>query len=262
MLDPYLIMLSVKQGGIKYHFLNVWYDSIWDWTAVSRTIGEHLKYFYLIQIIFKQIYLTNRRDSKSFKNSESELTWKYWPWTGDLQFSDPQNWSLTTKRSLGSCSGPLRWGYCYMDAPHRSWLNIWRKSLTAITQEFCELYWTSPRSNTPQNSNCTKTMQVRRVRWTRHAGHCWRIKDELKRDVLQWTPSHGRAKVGRLARTDIQHLCVDTGCSQEDLLGAMDDRDRWWERVKEICASNTTWWGSHTHTHTHIYIYIYAYIHA
>ena len=28
-LDPYLIMLSVKQGGIKYHFLRLWYDSTW-----------------------------------------------------------------------------------------------------------------------------------------------------------------------------------------------------------------------------------------
>ena len=29
-LDPYFIMLSVKQGGIKYHFLSLWYDSTWD----------------------------------------------------------------------------------------------------------------------------------------------------------------------------------------------------------------------------------------
>ena len=29
-LDPYLIMLSVKQGGIKYHFLSLWYDLTWD----------------------------------------------------------------------------------------------------------------------------------------------------------------------------------------------------------------------------------------
>ena len=35
-LDP-----SVKQGGIKYHFLSLWYDSTWDWTQVSRAIGEH-----------------------------------------------------------------------------------------------------------------------------------------------------------------------------------------------------------------------------
>ena len=31
----------------------------------------------------------------------------------------------------------------------------------------------------------TKTIQVRR---TRHAGHCWRNRDELIRDVLLWTP--------------------------------------------------------------------------
>ena len=29
-LDPYFIMLSVKQGGIKYYFLSLWYDSTWD----------------------------------------------------------------------------------------------------------------------------------------------------------------------------------------------------------------------------------------
>ena len=34
-------MLSVKQGGIKYHFLSLWYDLTWDWTQVSRAIGEH-----------------------------------------------------------------------------------------------------------------------------------------------------------------------------------------------------------------------------
>ena len=29
-LDTYLILLSVKQGGIKYHFKNLWYDATWD----------------------------------------------------------------------------------------------------------------------------------------------------------------------------------------------------------------------------------------
>ena len=33
--DPYLIVLSAKQAGIKYHFLSLWYDSNWDWTLVS-----------------------------------------------------------------------------------------------------------------------------------------------------------------------------------------------------------------------------------
>ena len=34
-------MQSVKQGGIKYHFLSLWYDSTWDLTPVSRAIGKH-----------------------------------------------------------------------------------------------------------------------------------------------------------------------------------------------------------------------------
>ena len=34
-------MLSVKQDGIKYHFLSFLYDSTWDWTQVYSTIGEH-----------------------------------------------------------------------------------------------------------------------------------------------------------------------------------------------------------------------------
>ena len=45
-----------------------------------------------------------------------------------------------------------------------------------------------------------KTIQVRR---TRHAGHCWRSKDELISDVLLWTPSYGQVKAGRPARTYI-----------------------------------------------------------
>ena len=28
--DPYLIMLSVKQGGIRYYFLSLWYGLTWD----------------------------------------------------------------------------------------------------------------------------------------------------------------------------------------------------------------------------------------
>ena len=38
-------MLSVKQGSIKYHFLSLWYDSTWDWTQVSRAMGELLCQF-------------------------------------------------------------------------------------------------------------------------------------------------------------------------------------------------------------------------
>ena len=83
----------------------------------------------------------------------------------------------------------------------------------------------------------TKTIQVRR---TRHAGHCRRSRDELISDVLLWTPTYGRAKAGRLARTYIQQLCEDTGCSPEDLPEAMNDRENWRERVRDIRASGMT----------------------
>ena len=68
----------------------------------------------------------------------------------------------------------------------------------------------------------TKSIQVRR---TRHAGHCWRSRDELIRDVLLWIPTHGRAKAGRLQdiqsiyskphRVDKSHMNVDSTHSKE-----------------------------------------------
>ena len=70
----------------------------------------------------------------------------------------------------------------------------------------------------------TKTIQIRR---TRHAGHCWRSRDELISDVLLWTPTYGWAKTGRPARTYIQQLCEDMECSSEDLPEAMNDREKW-----------------------------------
>ena len=96
----------------------------------------------------------------------------------------------------------------------------------------------------------TKTIQVRR---TRHAGHCWRSRDELIRDVLLWIPTHGRAKAGRPARTYIQQLCEDTVCCPEDLPRAMNDREEWRERVRDIRAASTIWWW----WWWYIYIYIY-----
>ena len=77
---------------------------------------------------------------------------------------------------------------------------------------------------------------------TRHAGHCWRNKDELVSDVLLWTPTYGQAKAGRPARTYIKQLCEDTGCNPEDLPEAMNDREKWRERVRNIRAGGTTWW--------------------
>ena len=86
-------------------------------------------------------------------------------------------------------------------------------------------------------SPITKAIQVRR---TRHAGHYWRSRNELISDLLLWTPTYGRAKARRPARTYIQQLCEDTGCDPEDLPEAMNDREKSRERVRDIRASGTT----------------------
>ena len=65
-------------------------------------------------------------------------------------------------------------------------------------------------------------------------------RDELISDVLLWTLTYGRAKAGRPAGTYIQQLSEDTGCSPEDLPEAMNNGEKWRERVRDICASGTT----------------------
>ena len=83
----------------------------------------------------------------------------------------------------------------------------------------------------------TKTIQIRQ---TRHAGHCWRRRDKLISDVLLWTPTYSQAKAGGPARTFIQQLCEDMGCGPEALPEAMNDREKWRERVRDIHACGTT----------------------
>ena len=126
------------------------------------------------------------------------------------------------------------------------------------------VFWTcsvqhvaKPGSNIPQNSSCTtiyhsitKTIRVGR---NRNAGDCERSKGELISDLLLWTPSNGRARFGRPARTNPQQFCADIGCSLEDLPRAMDGRDRCSERVKKIPTGSATWY-------IYIYIYIYIYV--
>ena len=55
-LDPYLIMLSVKQGGIKYHFLSLWYDLTWDWISVSWATGKCSNHYTKGPVTLKYIH--------------------------------------------------------------------------------------------------------------------------------------------------------------------------------------------------------------
>ena len=84
--------------------------------------------------------------------------------------------------------------------------------------------------------------------WTRHAGHCVKSKDELISDFLLWTPSHWRRRVGWPARTYLQQLCVDTGCSMQ-----------WWtiEMGNERGSRKSMLAACHDDIYIYIYIYIY-----
>ena len=121
--------------------------------------------------------------------------------------------------------------------PNQSYVNMWH---------FYQLYvnnsWRQHPTRHQLYGHLPPIMKTIQVRWRRHTGHCWRSKDKLISDVLLWTPTYGQARAGRPARTYIQQLCEDTGCSPEDLPEAMNDREKWWERVRDICASGTTWW--------------------
>ena len=118
--------------------------------------------------------------------------------------------------------------------------SFFQAAVTSILLYGCTTWTLTKRLEKKLDGNYTrmKTIQVRR---TRHAGHCWRSRDEL-RDVLLWIPTHGRAKAGWPARTYIQQLCEDTGCCPEDLPRAMNDREEWRERVRDIRAASTIWW--------------------
>ena len=114
---------------------------------------------------------------------------------------------------------------------------------TRMLQSVLNKSWRQHPTKLQKYGDLPPIMKTIQVRQTRHMGHSWRSKDELISDELLWTPSHGQTKVGWPARTYIQQLCADTECSLEDLPGAMDDKDGWWERVRDIHAcSMTGWW--------------------
>ena len=73
-------------------------------------------------------------------------------------------------------------------------------------------------------------------------------KEDLALNNLQWLICHKSQpnqiiyifNIGRPARTYIQQLCQDTGCNPEDLPEAMNDREKWRERVRDIRAGGAT----------------------
>ena len=150
----------------------------------------------------------------------------------------PDRWNEAQFLPGSGCIDTAIWMH-YMDANQTAGEETWRQlMLRAILNKSWQQHPTR-RQLYGHLPPITKTIQVRRAR---HAGHCWRSKDELVSDVLLWTPTYGQAKAGRPARTYIQQLCEDTGCNPEDLPEAMNDREKWREMVKDIRAGGTTWW--------------------
>ena len=96
----------------------------------------------------------------------------------------------------------------------------------------------------------TKTIQVRR---TRHAGHCWRSRDELISDVVLWTPTYGRAKAGRSARTSnyvrIRDVALKT-CQRRWTIERSGERE---SGISVLAA----WHDDDDYYDIYIYIYIY-----
>ena len=124
-----------------------------------------------------------------------------------------------------------------MDAPHGRSPNVWKKARQQLRKNAAsnseQVLETAPTKH-QLYGHLPPIMKTIKIRRTRHAEHCWRSRDELVSDVLLWTSSRERAKAGRPARIYIQQLCADTGCSPEDLPKAMDDREWWRERVRNI----------------------------
>ena len=81
----------------------------------------------------------------------------------------------------------------------------------------------------------TKTIQVRRAR---HAGHCWRSKDELVSDVLLWAPTYGQVNqddqpeltYSSYVRT--QDVTLKT-CRRRWMIGRSGER---WSRISVLAA--------------------------
>ena len=133
------------------------------------------------------------------------------------------------------------------------------KKLDGNDTRMLRQYWTSHGDSTPVmqqlNGHLPPIEKIIQVRLTRHAGHCWRSRDEAISDILLWTPSHRRAKAGRPARTyEQEQLCADTGCSLENY------REQWtMETGGEIGSGISMLMASPEDDDIYIYIYIYIY---
>ena len=99
----------------------------------------------------------------------------------------------------------------------------------------------STSKGTNYTATCLLSRKLSKLDETMHARHCWRSRNELTSGVFLWTPTYGRGKAGRPART-YSSCARMAGCSPEDLPEAINEREKWRERVRYIRARGMTWW--------------------
>ena len=60
---------------------------------------------------------------------------------------------------------------------------------------------------TPYKSTAVQPFTSHLTNHSRHAGHCWRSKDEFISNVFLWTPTHGHTSIGQPVKSYIHQLC-------------------------------------------------------
>ena len=101
------------------------------------------------------------------------------------------------------------------------------------------IQWQSHTTNEELYGKMPKIIQPIRQQRMRFVGHSFRSKEELAGNVLLWQPKHGKQSAVRLKKTYIDQLSSDTGCSYQELLAAMGDRDEWRRHAMANRASST-----------------------
>ena len=138
------------------------------------------------------------------------------------------------RQFLQSCSrvGTIVWMH-YLNCNETHGEKAWWK-----LQKNAAWFWKIPGSSTLQNSSwmagyISLILQTIKVRWIRHADHCWGNNDELKSDIFLRISTHWHKSFDWPAKTYIN--CMDTGCSVEDLPGVMDNKE-WWRESKDFMS--------------------------
>ena len=98
------------------------------------------------------------------------------------------------------------------------------------------------RQHPPQSTNYTATCRPSRKLSKLDKPDTQDTAGEADELISDGPPTYGRANAGRPARTYVQQLCENTGCSPEGQPEATNEREKWRERVRDIRASGTTWW--------------------